>query len=357
MPKRTIVALMLGLALAIGGCGDRTGLLFPGDTQGSGGGDPAAPPADVAPMQAGASTVPSAPSCLAPAPTPTVVFASPTASLGHLAIDADAVYFTDPFSIKAVLVRVTKCDGQAQTLDDGSNSGGPAMSVAVVPPNVAWIALAGLGCQVFTVPALSSGGSRLLFSTTLTAADTVALDATRAYFSAGPGVQSVPLAGGVASLITPGDAFLVAVDDATIYASQTPPTGDALISAPKSGGTPTVLVSTANAMNLAVDDRYLYWVQWNDNGSNSSVMRVPKAGGAASVVVSGLTAPSNIAVDASHVYFTVGALPGATQAVMRVPKAGGAAETLYTGSATGALVVDARSVYWSAKNALMRLDK
>jgi sugar lactone lactonase YvrE len=158
-------------------------------------------------------------------------------------------------------------------------------------------------------------------------------------------------------LITPGDAFLVAVDDATIYASQTPPTGDALISAPKSGGAPTVLVSTANAMNLAVDDRYLYWVQWNDNGSNSSVMRVPKAGGAASVVVSGLTAPSNIAVDASHVYFTVGALPGATQAVMRVPKAGGAAEALYTGSATGALVVDARSVYWSAENALMRLDK
>jgi hypothetical protein len=308
-------------------------------------------------MQVGASTVPAAPSCLAPAPTPTVVFASPTASIGHLAIDAEAVYFTDPFSANAVLVRVTKCDGQAQTLDDGSHSGGPAMSVAVLPPNVAWIELVGLGGQIFTVPARSSGGSRLLFSTTLTAADAVALDATYAYFSAGPGIQSVPLAGGPASLVTPGDAFLVAVDDAAVYASQTPPTGEALVSAPKSGGAPTVLVPTVHAMNLAIDDQYLYWVQWNDSGSNSSVMRVPKTGGAASVVVSGLTAPSNLAVDASHVYFTLGAIPGATQAVMRVPKAGGAAEALYTGSATGALVVDTHSVYWAAKNALMRLDK
>jgi hypothetical protein len=66
---------------------------------------------------------------------------------------------------------------------------------------------------------------------------------------------------------------------------------------------------------------------------------------------------TKLAVDATHVHWTLGNAVGATQAVMRAPKAGGTAETLDTGRATGAIVLDARSVSWSAEHALVGLDK
>jgi hypothetical protein len=347
------VAFLLGIGLAAQGCGDRSGLLLIGDAA-----HPVTPAqaVDAAPVQAGESSLPSSPSCLAPALTPTVVFDSPSSFIGHLAIDGDAVYFTDSVPGDADVTRVSKCGGHSEPLDDGRSSRGPAQSLAVAPPNLAWIDLVGIGAQIFTVPTTSPGGARNLFATELSAADTIAIDAERVYFVAGPGIQSVALVGGAVNMVAPGDHFLVAIDDARVYAVETPPTGEALVSAPKSGGATTVLVSTPHATRIFLDDSDVYWIAWNDNGSNSSIMRVSKAGGTASVVAAGQDAPGDIAVDGTHVYWTTGS-GGTAQALVRRPKTGGVVETLYAGTSVGGVVLDSRSVYWSALHTLMRLDK
>jgi hypothetical protein len=345
--------LLLGTGFAAPGCGDRSGLLvLDTATQHVA----AAQADDAASMQAGMSSLPSSPSCLAPAPTPTPVFDSPSSFIGALAIDADAVYFTDSVPGDADVVRVSKCDGHSEPLDDGRSSRGPAQSLAVAPPNLAWIDLVGIGAQIFSLPTASPREGRMLVSTDLSAADAIAIDAERVYFDAGPGIQSVALVGGAVNLVAPGDHFLVAIDDANVYAVETPPTGEALVRAPKLGGATTVLVSTPNAQKICLDDSDVYWIDWNDNGSQSSIMRVPKAGGAAAVIATGQDAPGDIAVDGTHVYWTTGKF-GAAQTLVRAPKTGGAIETLYAGKPVGGIVLDSRSVYWSSIHTLMRLDK
>jgi hypothetical protein len=277
-------------------------------------------------------------------------------SVGHLVLDADAVYFTDPYGAP-VVTRVPKCKGLAVALPGlEGNQGGPAMSLAVAGGRVGWIMLIGVGGDVATVPT-SGGAARLLASTDLPLGDSIALDAEDAYFADGS-IERAPLVGGTPKPLVSEWANVGAVDDANVYLVQSPPMGTALVSLPKTGGASSVLVPAIHPFYpvLVQDQDALYWLEWNDQGSGSSVMRVAKGGGAPEVVASGQDAPQFIAVDDTHVYWTVGNL-GNASAIMRAAKAGGSPELFAAGPANSGITGDARTLYWSTGHAIMKLDK
>lgn len=336
------LALVLSAGPAASACGSRTALLVDGT--------PAQPSAS------GKSSVPPASSCASPAPVPTPLFSDPNVTISALAVDADAVYFTDAHG-DPVVTRVSKCDGTAQALTrPAPGSTGPAGQLAVAAQHVAWIDLIGAGGQVLAASTTPGGDATVLAVTDQPLADSIGLDADHAYFGDGA-LQSIPVSGGALTALAPGWDGVAAVDDANVYFGESPPTGSALKRVSKSGGSPSVLVaSVATLDDFAQDEGSIYWLQWNDSGKGSSVMRVSKSGGAPEVVAGGQDSPHGIAVDDTHVYWTVGNALGAVLALVRAPKGGGAVETWVPG-AVGAFVVDATTVYWAADHTLMKLDK
>jgi hypothetical protein len=64
-----------------------------------------------------------------PAPVPTVLYADPGAEVGLLAIDDDAVYFTDLAASPGAIVRVPKTGGSVETVVTIPNAAGGALAV------------------------------------------------------------------------------------------------------------------------------------------------------------------------------------------------------------------------------------
>jgi hypothetical protein len=273
-----------------------------------------------------------------------------------MAIDEEAIYFTDPHGAP-VVTRVSKCDGTAQALAGLTDDGGAtAMRLAVAAGNVAWIGAIGVGGEIVTASTQPGGVARLLASTSQPLSNSIGLDDERVYFADGA-IESVPLLGGAPTSLASMWAGIAAVDAANVYFDESPPTGTVLGSIPRSGGPATNLVPSVSDLNdFAQDASSIYWLQWNDQGSDSVVMAVSKSGGAASVLVSGQDSPHEIAVDETNVYWTIGNRVGSVPAIVRAPKAGGAAEPFAAGPVI-AIAVDARTVYWSTGDTLMKLDK
>ncbi len=104
---------------------------------------------------------------------------------------------------------------------------------------------------------------------------------------------------------------------------------------------------------LCIDREYVYFSSEFDN----AVLRVPRIGGAPSVIARA-PAPQHLAIDATHVYFSTFAKqePGGT--LQRVPKAGGATEVLLSGHpGIGGLVVDEHDLYFRSNKGLWKLPK
>jgi hypothetical protein len=77
------------------------------------------------------------------------------------------------------------------------------------------------------------------------------------------------------------------------------------------GGAPVTLATALGTpQDLAVDSEHVYWLQ--DFVNNDTIMRVPRAGGAAVALSSsapGNLEPFSIALDCDHVYWTGATLP------------------------------------------------
>lgn len=330
--------------LSIAGCGGRTGLMVPS-------GEP----------PQGASNVPPAPSCAAPAPVPTLLFRDPHIWAATLAIDARAVYFAQGGDTPDV-VRVSKCDGTARVIPAPSSVDGPGIDLVLANGNIAWIVLDGSGGWVLTAPTTGNQARIVLDGTKQWLGEALALDGSRVYYVIGSGssssghLESLPLAGGSATTLFTGWGGPVAVDGERVYAAESPPTGSALLGVPKNGGTARMLVHSVHYHDdaFATDDGYVYWLQWNDQGEDSSVMRVPKQGGPVQKIAGGQSSPDEIVVDDRYVYWTVS--HGSVRSLVRAPKVGGEVQLVYAGPAI-ALAVDQRSLYWSSGHAIMKLDK
>jgi hypothetical protein len=285
-----------------------------------------------------------------------LVYHDPKKRLSYLAIDADAIYFTDPLGDQLV-TRVSKCDGTSRELAGLPNDvGNNAASLAVAPHDVVYLNLIDLGGEVILTPIDGSGEGRLLASTTQPLADSIGVDAEAVYFGDGA-LQRVPLTGGAPTPLVSGWVGVGAMDDTHVYFDQSPPTGEALGSVAKTGGPMAVLANPVHASGgYALDDEALYWASWNGNGPGSSVVRVPKSGGDLQVLAAEQDSPQGIAVDETHVYWGANGALGPTQELRRAPKEGGLAETFAAGP-IWVFAIDQRTVYWSTGHDLMKRDK
>jgi hypothetical protein len=142
----------------------------------------------------------------------------------------------------------------------------------------------------------------------LTGGEPIGVTATTAFLSSLTGdVSFFPLASGVPDGGMPSTVAGMALgfgsksfssDTQDVYCE----TGSALFRL-ANDGTPTMLASVVNNSlgggNVAIDDTYVYWA---DTGTVGTIMRVPKAGGAPSLLARDAS-PWAIAVDANAVYW------------------------------------------------------
>jgi hypothetical protein len=107
--------------------------------------------------------------------------------------------------------------------------------------------------------------------------------------------------GGVAVLVNLQAPRGIAAGSDALYWTN----GPSVMSMPLAGGTVTILASLTGAVDgvndgwIALDDTYVYWTY----SAGGTVTKVPRAGGDTSVMASGQAAPRGIAVDATHIYW------------------------------------------------------
>jgi hypothetical protein len=115
----------------------------------------------------------------------------------------------------------------------------------------------------------------------------------------------------------------------------------------------TALVSAPTAygvQSIAVDATNLYWT---NGGAPGAVLSVSLQGGEVVTLASALTQPAGVAVDATSVYWLENAIPTQPGRIMKAPLAGGPATTLVSGPqgvteySSQNIVVDSTSVYWT----------
>jgi hypothetical protein len=118
-----------------------------------------------------------------------------------------------------------------------------------------------------------------------------------------------------------------AVDGQSVFTAWGDPwasgTGDGSISASDDLGMAWLASDQTGPEAIAVDETHVYWVNTGTSASgftDGSVMKVPRSGGAPSVVAMNQRHPVAIAVDESFVFWTNGGSDGVGGSVMRAPK-------------------------------------
>jgi hypothetical protein len=180
--------------------------------------------------------------------------------------------------------------------------------------------------------------------------DEMTADATHLYWACNPGtrIHRMPLAGGpIEELYTgPGGALSLAVDGGFIYIAQT--RGDAydyndlIVRVPVTGGAPTTLVTPIGVRALAIEDGSIYYSDTPDFPAR--IMRVPTGGGTSHFLVrarAGST-PYELVVDAGVIYYTDYAGVGSVEIQTKKLK------DVENGLIPGSLAVDAAYVYFVA---------
>ncbi len=157
-----------------------------------------------------------------------------------------------------------------------------------------------------------------------------------------PNVFQVPASGGaVTSIPTAGTVMTIALDSSSLLWGEHEPDGTSLINlTPLAGGPVTSLLTTyTGAHGIATDANYVY------DAGYYFIRRTPRAGGPSDFVVTGL-AMRQVAVDDAFVYWTEYQSNGT---VSRAPKTGGDAVALATGQEVGyGIAVRDGYVYWGA---------
>jgi hypothetical protein len=163
--------------------------------------------------------------------------------------------------------------------------------------------------------------------------------------SGSPAAPSTLLAkvSGPGDLVQDGDSLVLTSYDFDVHAG-------ALVRVALADGEATTLVGgdpghSVEASLGANATTFFYALQ---NGADSTVFALPRAGGAPAKVADVAGQVSAIAADDARVYFTAAGVDASTGALYSAPVAGGATTTLASGfQPGGGLAVDATSAYWS----------
>jgi len=311
----------------------------------------------------GGSDPPKAPqppcTCCAAGGTPSV---APTAIATALqdprsiAVDALNVYWTmhGGSGAKGTVMRAP-LDGGTPAIVAASQDLPDGIEIDAV--NVYW---ANGGGAIMSAPI--AGGVATAIATGQSPRGPIAIDATNIYWANFDSVMRAPLGGGVATPLATGQAFIagLAVDATSAYWSTPGNTFDgapALVKkVPLAGGAPSTVASARaqiSGSDVVVDAGGLYWTVRGENDKSDGVVMALKSPGAPIEIACRQATPTGaIAVDATHVYWANWGGHDANGsytngAIMKAPRAGGAATVLVTAQpAPSALRVDATSVYW-----------
>jgi hypothetical protein len=236
-------------------------------------------------------------------------------------------------------------------------------TLAADDTHVYWISHAGTEGGLWRVPLLEGGPERLR-ALPYTLSNRVRVAGSHVYWSEGDSISRLSMQGGTPELLvrgassvdfaadaqgiyfsvpprlsrmTPGqapvelaqvpqgfDVSSLATDADAVYAVMRT-SGSAgpgcvttrVVRIPKAGGEPLVLGEHPEfcAMEVAVDATHVYSVGFTQPGV-SSILRLPKGGGAPEVVVDGIPYSTRFSLDATHVYWT----ENTTGRVARIPK-------------------------------------
>ena len=174
-----------------------------------------------------------------------------------------------------------------------------------------------------------------------------ALDTTHIYWGTNGYLQQTPLGGGAVTHLTPGGWGItpkewgVAADATFVYWTDQ---AKGLFKVPIGGGEP-ITIATAGISNpggIVIDATTLYWAN-----AQSTIQKIPLAGGSVTTLAAGQESVQTLAIDAGYIYWTNTGLTYLAGSVNRVAKAGGAVTILATAQDDPAgLAVDATDVYW-----------
>jgi hypothetical protein len=188
-------------------------------------------------------------------------------------------------------------------------------------------------------------------------ADAIAIDTGRVYwagnysiasgskFASGIGLFSAPIGGGASTLLAASAwSTQIAVDEQSVYGATPSPW-----SVPIAGGPVTVLsqgVSAFASRSIALYGDNLY--EASAPPGTAAIVSIPKLGGAPIVLVGGRTDPEVIAVDSTGIYWAERGYPDQPGGVFRAGLDGSGVTMLAPDESANSLVVDDANVYWTS---------
>jgi hypothetical protein len=195
-----------------------------------------------------------------------------------LAVVGPDVYFNS--DSEGMLAMPKDGSGMEHPLPGDSND--YVYGLAADATGVYWAALVGgTGGTYAVLSYVPSIGHVTTVDTPAFATGAVAVDDAWVYYVNDTTFSRAPKSGGPSMTVGPRDPGIVvalAVDDTNLYWSGgvgAPPMPTTILEMPKSGGAVSTVTSGANWVHrIAVDDRCVYWVEGDINGGR--VMRAPK---------------------------------------------------------------------------------
>jgi hypothetical protein len=116
---------------------------------------------------------------------------------------------------------------------------------------------------------------------------------------------------------------------------------------PKTGGTPTTLAS-GRPEAIAVNATQIFWSDISEGLTQGTIMAMPIGGGTPNVLTSGQDLINLIALDTTNLYWT----DLGTESILMMPLGGGTPTTIATeiNALPEGLVANATSLYWDTAN-------
>lgn len=264
------------------------------------------------------------------------------------------VYYVDWYEDLAWrLLRVPKCGGEVAALAEGK--GAPRgitatadqvyLSISSAPSGALWVASDDEPDARVIVAGVANPGE-------------IVVDDARLYWTSSHGVETAPREGGAASSLIEDSAHWfgpIVGDEVRLYWVMETVWGEEarVQSIAKTGGSVTELAQTGVIRHLLVDETSLFGVDLGPGDAPKSLLRIPKGGGAPSMLWHGLMT-SSIVADGHFIYAF--AIVEDETAIWRVAKSGGPpSKVVDAGPYIAFPAIDATGLYWMDATGLQRL--